>query len=143
MLEVPRGVYRISDAECGSGEALMLCDSENFTLRGPGVEIICELEGSHARVLGNKNLTLEGGHGLSAHSCGCPPHLQERWGQPRSICILRLLKADITHEAMPTALRALPACSSAATMRLLYGCQWGDCQALMLGLACQERQTIH
>ena len=60
VLDIPRGVYRISDAERGTGEALMLCDSENFTFRGPGVEIICELEGSHARVLGNKNLTLEG-----------------------------------------------------------------------------------
>ena len=53
-------MYRISDAERGTGEALMLIDSENFTFRGPGVEIICELGGSHARVLGNKNLTLEG-----------------------------------------------------------------------------------
>ena len=60
VLDIPRGVYRISDAERGTGEALMLIDSENFTFRGPGVEIICELEGTHARVLGNKNLTLEG-----------------------------------------------------------------------------------
>ena len=60
VLDIPRGVYRISDAERGTGEALMLIDSENFTFRGPGVEIICELEGTHARVLGNRNLTLEG-----------------------------------------------------------------------------------
>lgn len=71
VLDVPRGVYRISDAERGTGEAMMLCDSENFTLRGPGVELLCELEGTHARVLGNKNLTLCGA--LREHLTSCDP----------------------------------------------------------------------
>ena len=60
VLQVPRGVYRLSDAGDGSSGPLMLCDSTNFTFRGPGAEIIVENEGGHARVLSNSNLTIEG-----------------------------------------------------------------------------------
>ena len=60
MLEVPRGVYRLSEAGDDSSGPLMLCKSTNFTLRGPGAEILVEHEGGHARLLENTNLTLEG-----------------------------------------------------------------------------------
>ena len=38
----------------------MIIDSRDFTLRGPGAELITESDANHARVLGNTNLTLEG-----------------------------------------------------------------------------------
>ena len=40
MLEVPRGVYRITD------EPLMIIDSVGLTIRAPGVELIAEVTGA-------------------------------------------------------------------------------------------------
>lgn len=57
ILEIPRGVYRIS------AEPLQIQGSENFTIRGPGAELIVDGIGkcpTVARVLWNTNFALEG-----------------------------------------------------------------------------------
>ena len=67
VLEVPRGVYRLSEAGEDSSGPLMLCNSTNFTLKGPGAELLVENGGGHARLLENTNLTICGrpqGQGL-------------------------------------------------------------------------------
>ena len=60
LLEVPRGVYRLSE------EPLQIIGSENLTIRGPGVELVVDGIGkcpTIARVLSNTNFVLEGGAG--------------------------------------------------------------------------------
>ncbi|KAK9845119.1 hypothetical protein WJX74_010776 [Apatococcus lobatus] len=60
LLEIPRGIYRLSD------EPLQIQGSENFTIRGPGSELIVDGIGTCptvARVLWNTNFVLEGAPG--------------------------------------------------------------------------------
>ena len=55
VLDIPRGVYRLNE------QPISIEGAENLTLRGPGVEIICE-EGVavNMRILWNKNIAIEG-----------------------------------------------------------------------------------
>lgn len=55
MIDIAPGVYRLTQEG-----RLIICNSENFTVRGPGVELITEEAGFHARVLDNTNLSFEG-----------------------------------------------------------------------------------
>lgn len=66
LLEVPRGVYRLSE------EPLQIQGSENFTIRGPGVELLVDGIGKAptvGRVLWNTNFILEGGAGNDVLPC--------------------------------------------------------------------------
>lgn len=66
LLEVPRGVYRLTE------EALHVEGSENLTIRGPGVELVVDGIGkapTAARVLSNTNFVLEGEPGNDVLSC--------------------------------------------------------------------------
>ena len=51
---IPPGVYRLAD------EALVISATINFVLTAAGVELICEVDGSHFRLLNKKNLTIKG-----------------------------------------------------------------------------------
>ena len=80
MLEIPRGVYRIAD------EALMITGSEGLTIRGPGAELLAELDGTHARVLDNRDLVFEGARLCALQHCLCttrgfplPAGVSSRW----------------------------------------------------------------
>lgn len=53
-LIVSPGVYRLAD------EALVISGTTDFTLTAAGVELICEVDGTHFRILNNKNLTIRG-----------------------------------------------------------------------------------
>ena len=66
---IPPGVYRLADG------ALVISATTNFVLTAAGVELICEVDGSHFRLLNNKNLTIRGAGFYTLSSCSDPSRM--------------------------------------------------------------------
>ncbi len=96
VLEISRGVYRLNEAP------IEILGADTLTLRGPGVEIICEQGVAvNMRILWNKNIVIEGELAIPFYFYSLL--IQPLWAKQRLQAIWGDLRTLDTHTRMESA----------------------------------------